>query len=672
MSILMIVPFMILVMISLIFYNLFNYDIGEGMTFSTVIMIMTLVLSNTLTGNFYMGYSVILGLTLFGMISSVYKTKFIQNFIHKKSKHGIEGRSLKLEEIINPYIFFLLVIGVVLCCLYHNDFIQNIDEFHQWAAVPKYMLEHNGLPEHIEYIRRDSSFATSIFIYFFQSFTGYNEGLMYVAGNLLYWIGFLLPFGNMKKENWKQIGIYVLIIYLSLYTLYIYGAKNLYVDISVAAWSAGLFGWISCQKKFKISKLPILIGSLFLIYNMKTSLGRSMVIIIAAFYVIQLIYLKLSATKKRYFNYGLTIFIILSFVFISLFTNFIYNHDINAMVPDNIGVFVRSSGFSQQKLLDLSTVFIKRILGSQLGAASSPFKISFFAVLILTCIILFVVGDVCGRLTEYACYIIFIIESSVVYLFILWLGFLFIFGYELGSKATSFSRYGSIFAIAILAFAIFKLIENVNVKKSNLTRGLVIVLLFVFAYGIDGKYIINSTVFDKENVVGYEQIENTKEQVRLIKNIINDTDKVYLINQSFGSMEDQFVTDVALYYLDEQVSDNQREPYMFTTFGSYIGLNECASPTIYDLKTILTEKRYRYVWINHSNDFLKKYLPDVMGDEKLKNYGDEDNMGNNYESRYISTENIHDNQLYQVIYVGGVASKLKLVNNIINYDIRQE
>ena len=87
------------------------------------------------------------------------------------------------------------------------------------------------------------AFATSLFHLFFQKFTGYSEQGMYVSSFLLMWIGFLLPFSEYTRKDWKKLVFYIVLVYIALFSLYTYGVKSLYVDVPTAARAGGLAEW---------------------------------------------------------------------------------------------------------------------------------------------------------------------------------------------------------------------------------------------------------------------------------------------------------------------------------------------------------------------------------------------------------------------------------------------
>lgn len=100
---------------------------------------------------------------------------------------------------------------------------------------------------------------------------------MYVSASLMTFIGFLLPFSGYKWKEWKKVAIYTGIIYISLYSLYTYGSKNIYVDIPLVAWAGGICGWWMNRERKKTDYLFVLPG-LILLHFIKASSGLLMAV----------------------------------------------------------------------------------------------------------------------------------------------------------------------------------------------------------------------------------------------------------------------------------------------------------------------------------------------------------------------------------------------------------
>lgn len=66
---------------------------------------------------------------------------------------------------------------------------------------------------------------------------------MYVAPTVIDFIGLLLPLSGYKRKEWKKVVFYAVMMYVAIFSLYLYATKTLYVDMMTVAWAGGLAGW---------------------------------------------------------------------------------------------------------------------------------------------------------------------------------------------------------------------------------------------------------------------------------------------------------------------------------------------------------------------------------------------------------------------------------------------
>ena len=168
--------------------RLLKLRLTEGMIFAVALIDLILYVTG-LGGRFSVGIGILCGLGLAGFCLALAGDL-------TAAKSSRRNRRLTLmQEFLSPYYVMLTIIFLGSMVLYYGDFIWHIDEFHLYALSPKYMLETGKLPLAVDYIAGAKDvLAGSLFHLFFQKFTGYNEGMMYVSSTLLTWIGLLLPF----------------------------------------------------------------------------------------------------------------------------------------------------------------------------------------------------------------------------------------------------------------------------------------------------------------------------------------------------------------------------------------------------------------------------------------------------------------------------------------------
>ena len=191
--IMMLLAFLILMGVVCFYNAVINANMGEGMLLSASTIMLVLAVSSTVFGPFRYGMWGICGIALLGAVG------FLICLIRKENKKEQFTGWIVIGSLLLLYLFCLVI--------YHNDFIQHIDEFHEWAAAVKYMLIHDKMPTGGDFIGGGGQygFASSVFLLYFQKFTGYSEQNMYVASTLLTFIGLLLPFSNYEKKDGKKV-----------------------------------------------------------------------------------------------------------------------------------------------------------------------------------------------------------------------------------------------------------------------------------------------------------------------------------------------------------------------------------------------------------------------------------------------------------------------------------
>ncbi|MCD7746092.1 MAG: hypothetical protein LUI13_12570 [Lachnospiraceae bacterium] len=276
----MLAAFLVLAGMALLMRSLMKVNIGEGFLFGTAGCLLVLFVSGV-AGSFTVGIYILLALSAAGVV--LWLIRVVKN-----------GKK-ELKNTFSPVTVFLICWFCLSLVLLYNDFIQHIDEFHYWAKVVRVMEDADRITS--GFSLSENSYVTSLFILFFQKFTGYSEQGMYAAEILFVWIGFLLPFSSYGWKDWKKIAVYVVIIYLSMFSLYSYGIKSLYVDVPLAAWSGGLCGWW-VNRGTKKTNLAAAISGLILIAFIKPYTGLLMAAFVLLFMLIHAFILDKQPIKK--------------------------------------------------------------------------------------------------------------------------------------------------------------------------------------------------------------------------------------------------------------------------------------------------------------------------------------------------------------------------------------
>ena len=669
----MLFAFFVLCGVVLCFYSVLRISTGEGMLLAVSLIALLFWISSSMTGTFVWGLYGIFTVSAVGFLLCLVQAV--------RQKYILKTAEVKREAILSPVficLFFLYLFWLVV--LYH-DFIQHIDELHQWAAAVKYMLTRDRMPLGSDFIGGEGhyAFATSLFHLFFQKFTGYNEQTMYVSSSLLMWIGFLLPFSGCERKDWKKIAVYTGIMYIALFTLYSQGSKSLYVDLPTAAWAGGLAGWWMNRRKKKADYL-IAGSGLIMLHFFKPSAGLLMAVFVLIFMLLYTFFAERSdldsETIKRKMTYSaaaVSILVIIGSAGLLGAAASIrpYEPETEAAeeagdsgntvnpqeeaaaaqgqrwqiagvkLPDRVSDIINIVELSREKIRKTTGAFLTKSFGDPL-APRSNWDVGFVPFLFLILILLKAGGVINGQRGKGTFYVLYGIFVGLAYSAALFFSYLFMFAYELSIDLRSSRRYFSIRCISLFVLALTVLLQNERKEKETIRRYILAATALFFVFGINDKFIPNVTALDKENTAGYNKLNNTQKQIKKISSVIGENDRVYYICQYDG--EDlsgaELFNASALYYMEPQISNYLREPWKFTEDGCNIRLEEY-DMSLSDLPALLAQGGYTYLWILRSDDYLEQSLPSVL-----------------------ECEDVGGKNLYKIEYIDGVAAGLELVKEL--------
>lgn len=630
--IMMIAAFLIMTGVALFYTGILRLNMGEGMILSAASMMLALFLSAYLAGTFRYGMWTIYILAGLGLAC------LIMRFMKK-----MPGQSL-----FPGWPVWVVLAGLFLMWLviYQNDFIQHTDEFHLWAALVRYMEQKDRLPWGTDFIASGDRryIASSLFISFFQIFAGYNEGNMYVASTLLTFMGLLLPFAGAKKEDLKKILFYTALMYLALFSLYMYTTKTLYVDTIVIGWSGGMVVWWMNREKQKRNVILVPVAALVLHFT-KMSAGLLIALYMVAFilgyhFLIEkgYLYQKGAVKKVNTVSILLAIAIFLGSALLIAGIGNIHTQQKTVTengqqtektvytfgekeLPQSISDKFAFSSVSMQKVRKTMGTFLTRALGHPMGNKSN-LKIPFVPFMIFLLILLAAYGEWNEKKTEVVYYRNFMILMSLSYCTVLFFSFIFMFAYNLSITVRGCARYFSTCATFWFVVIMGLYFRNIGKRKECSQKYMICLLFVVFLFGLNDNFIPNVTAFNEEKIAGYKDITTTKHQAEKITSLLQEDDKVYFIyqipaNDTPGDAD--LVTSPVLYYLDAQVSNYSVQPWRFYDEGCNISLEDVDTLTLKDLPGLLTDGGYTYLWIYRADQYLKEELPDICNyDENIK------------------------------------------------------
>ena len=596
----MICAFLILTGVACIFCAFFRYKLGEGMAIATSLTILILYIagkySNTIWAIAIIVLAAIGGYAL-----------YILQYIH--------GQKTFRDSTVSLYYVLLLFLFVFSMIIVNGDHIQHIDELHQWAAAVKYMLKHNHLPVLADFTDPGQKRGTTVFYYFFQRIGGYNEGMMYATASLFIWIGFLLPFYDSTFSELKEVCCYIILVSLLVISLYQYSFKNLLVDLPLIAWSVGVAGWWMNKKDHRIiGNLVFLISGLAVVFTIKNMISILMVLTILLFIVVY----HFMQSNSRHSNKRMALLVCglagAGGIFSFTVTNIIIKRAIQRpqTLPASLQSLLTSTGFSEEKVVKTLDEYIKFLWCGNLGGAQSDLRLSFVFAIVLFVALTILYAKASDKKYEGTAIIAYGLLVSFLYALALFCAFVFMFSEIESVRLISIQRYLGIIVAYLIMLVVLLLIKQSQSESGWTLKGALICLIIFLSLGCNEWAVTNNTVFNKEKVVGYEELEKAKLQIDLIQKSIKDNDKVYLVNQDGYPGGGEYALSSASYYLDRQVSSYLIEPWKFTPNGCYIHNSIPEGVYIQNLPDYLKQGEYTYLWIFATDEYLSQMLPNVL------------------------------------------------------------
>ncbi len=656
----MILAFIIIAGVATLFVKFFDCNYTEAMIPGTAVTIASLGIAG-LAGNIFYGVVALCCLAIIGAVI------------------GVIFKKINFDNLNTAFIIlFGIFCGSLL--LYKGDYLQHVDELHQWGLAIKYMYSTGSLPFNGDFAGDVHQYlGPGLFEVFFQYIAGYSESFMYVSSAFLAFIGLSLPFHKIKSKEAHKFIIYIIFMYLAAYPLYRYGFKSLYVDMAPMCWTAGMaMYWTRRDRDARVKNILLLITSIIMIFSFKIYVGAMLagfVVMVAFFDRILDYYIKLDYDKR--IKIARRIILACGIGLLVVVTGFIVfvNMQIGPgrLVADNVADTVKNYFMS----------FLTTEINLRSKLKIPPFFVVLMIYAILALNILFEEDKEEKIKRKFS--ILTLTVYNVLYLIALLFAYLFIFNSAESSQVYASERYFAIcfsmelFLVVSEVFlcsewklkkidhrfrkgkakkkkektsliAEFKKgagLEFVNESRyANSKRIIVIVLILFFATGINKNYISDVSSLCPSEISSYIIIQRTKVQVERIKQIITPSDKVFMIHQKANMVDinnnDQFPLNIALYELYPQVNNCLAYPWKLEEDGAYINLVKIDLFKIENLPEFLEMGNYTYFWLFSMDDYLKENLDKVLyiegGMKKNSLYSIErDNEGHVVGLKYVET-----------------------------------
>ena len=644
MKILMMVPgFLILCGIALFWGRLLRVRYGEGVFLAVSTVILFLFLSGK-AGSFAYGQTALLALGIVGLL---------WNLVAE-----IKGRSIGHAWNVPVFWILTLILLYGVAAFWHAP-LQHTDEFHLWGLAVRYMEKQNSLVDWTAVGIGGQYYAASFFQLFFQKLTGYSEQGMYAASFLMVWIGLLLPWSFSDRKEWKPVFLYSLILFVSLYSLYLYPYKSLYTDLPTAAWAGGLAGWWMNRRNPRRKQEYAVLGSgLLTLVFLKSYVGILMVLLVVLFLISERMIRHNHFEQKRcrvQFYLGEVVLLVLAFTGAGGPILVICRGHIPGIFPSSVRNLIGVSEPSVQKAVRVLGALGNAFFGKKAGAATRLDVYPFVFILLLMAMIA-VCGWLTGKKHAAMARTSYLVLNTVLFLLFLAASYICLFNYEEAVIVRGIKRYFSILMIYDLMIVLTLwfsagesateeggetlLLSRVTTRRRIVQAGALGLLLF-FSWGINDKFLSSATAFNDYQISGSEDITEANAEVRKVSKAVQG-ERVYFLNQR---TDNEYPQNIAFYHLGRQSSNYLSDPWRFTENGCEIRIQEYDTPKLENLPQILAEGNYQYIWLYAADEYLAENLETVF-------------------AMNVTPDQISDGQLYKVRYENGMVAGLDLVRQM--------
>lgn len=604
-EVMVILAFILILAVTAGFYTCLKITSGESLIYATLTLIVVMYIGGSLRAFRW-------AVAFYGVLALAGALLYI-----------IKSRD---REFFSPSLAAVTLMYLGATVLFHRDFIQKIDDYHQWAAAVKYMLEKGHFPLREDFIGDPGMpLTTGLYHLYFQILGGYQEGNMYASAFLFTATALMLPMCYKKYRQRKVMVFYIAVTYLGLFSLFDHPYKSLYVDLPVAAWGGALCVWWTVRLQNKDSSETktqrnsrIVLAVMMLVTIVKIKLGIGLIMAgFSAVYILCAdgIYAGKDRVKAFIKKYRTVLIIALIAVVAAALAAFFAG---SGMIPvstaglkEALGLHTARARLTFKKLFT-DTIFNKTI------APASRYRLT--AVPVITgLLVMMIITAVFRKGRDRSLMVMETIFSFCA--FVLYLGALYVTyvsTYSYTESVTNAAAHRYLALILMYIFFIYTgnvfLVMTGEGPDSNrrVLYAMRIIMLVFFLVGLNAHFIPAASSADTKIIYGYRQITRARTRTARVNRILDRDDRVYLLVQGMNEKHiNEFSMCVPLYYREDKISNYLTTPWKFNESGSRQLFTE--TPVMIDsLPEILKDGDYSYIWLYSTDDYIKKELPRVF------------------------------------------------------------
>lgn len=604
----------VLVGVALLFHTVVKVTPEEGWA-SAIMSILILIYITGLMGNTKIALLIISALAVIGIVFGVVS-------MMKKSENS-------LKTFFTPGIVMMFGITAVGVIAFRGMLICNWDELYQWGKAANFMVEFDKLPGGAEFTGESILLSSTTFSHYFMAKLGYiltgeiTESHYYVSNLLLWFSALILPFSGMGWKSWKRIWGFGFFHFMLTAMIFVQPYYNIYTDQPTAYWTGGLIAWMLLGKMNKkniylvpmilmnVGLMKSMVGPLFAVIAMLSAL----VLYLTSRYERKENILPKGWKKMLFSKKGIIgLIVILSpIVFVVIWS----------VLNGANGLFRSNGGIVNPGEEDRLVLTVKSMLGwifKSVVLYEDRIFLSYGLFILLTIGMVYILYPVIldkKDQLKYKNLMSLYIIGFAGFFFIMLFAYMKVFGYVDSIRAQSLNRYFAdyiMLGIVPLTLPLFLKSKAEQDKHTCLLKkGVILVTLLVVVYG-SGEYFLRSLAhpfaLDKEVYAEREEMSRLSKKV---KDITNETGKIYFINQGKSG----YFTLAADYEMGDQLLRNGMCFYFRKdTSEPILGLSEYPIET---LPPVLAEQGYEYLWVYHTNDYFNKNMKKLFNVNQVKN-----------------------------------------------------
>lgn len=315
------VIFIMFVLVALFWHQVCRMTSEESLCMSAVLVMLSVFFAG-MAGHARCAYYVLGFVAAVGLLAFLFDVSAVRD--EKSSFYK------RLFVFINPSLLMLSILFFYSLIAFHGTVFTYPDELFQWGIAVRYMAESGGLPYGPDFPGDSITLSmATMFQCIWVGVRSFVESNCFIGNFLLAFIPVYLPFSGVTWRDWKKVGLFTVMVFLSFNVLTYVKYYNLLQDFVLPMWAGGIIAWLLWSKKEKLNWW-LLLGSMLCIGAMKSMVSPLFAGIIMVVLLIRQILFWQPKTRKDFLNkktVGLGAAVLLSAVVLNMLWSVLINEN---------------------------------------------------------------------------------------------------------------------------------------------------------------------------------------------------------------------------------------------------------------------------------------------------------------------------------------------------------